>query len=341
MRPRDALQMQADLRTALLNPDWAHVTDWMLASMDVQRTYRDPLDSDLTDDAHRDTVLAYLEAREERGLPPMGAVFVERERRTLGLALTYVVAQHMEGLVRMAAADWPEDMEIEPDMLPSADGFLVFEKAWSTTDVRGNEIKVKAISWSSIPGGVLVNEYSSLLEPDEPTRRQRAGMTPEQWTILTRMGILHFHHTFQLKWYSTIQTWNTPEANLDLHPEVRDSAVGPAKAFMALLKLMQQEITDVRGQKMTAKRQQGWKRKRIPGEVSVITLRRKAMHSEAEHDAILRDFHWPVRGHWAWRWAGSEKLGTKHRKRIYIHPFLKGNLEAPLRVTKKVQVLAR
>src|SRR3954471_3754270 len=118
MRPRDALQMQADLRTALLNPDWADTTDWMLASMDVQRTYRDPLASDLHDDRHRQMVRAYVQAREDKGLPSLGQMFVERERRTLGLALTYVVAAHMEGLVRMAAADWPEDMQIEPDMLP-------------------------------------------------------------------------------------------------------------------------------------------------------------------------------------------------------------------------------
>lgn len=341
MRPRDALQMQTDLRTSLLNPDWVGVTDWMLASMDVQRTYRDPLANDLRDAPHQALVMAYLGARDEQGLPSLGKLFVERERRTLGLALTYIVAAHMEGLVRMAAADWPDEMLIEPDMLPSADGFLIFEKAWSTTDVRGNEIKVKAISWSSIPGGVLVNEFSSLLEPDEPTRRQRAEMGPEEWSRLSGMGILHFHHTFQLKWYSTIETWTTPDVSLELHPEIRDSSVGPAKAFMALLKLMQQEITDVRAHRQTAKRQQGWKRKHIPGEVSVITLRRKAMHSEAEHDAIVHDCHWPVRGHWAWRWAGSERLGTRHRKRVYIHPFLKGNLEAPLRVTKKIQVLTR
>jgi len=339
MRPRDALQMQADLRTALLNPDWADTTDWMLASMDVQRTYRDPLASDLHDDRHRQMVRAYVQAREDKGLPSLGQMFVERERRTLGLALTYVVAAHMEGLVRMAAADWPEDMQIEPDMLPSPDGFLVFEKAWSSLDVRGNEIKIKAISWSSIKGGVLVNEFSSLLEPDHPTLLMREGMNAEEWSHLTRMGILHFHHTFQLKWYSTVESFNAPD--LGDRPEIRDSAVGPAKAFLALLKLMQQEITDVHKPPQTAKRQQGWKRKHIPGEVTVITLRRKAMHSEAEHDAILHDCHWPVRGHWAWRWAGSEKLGTRHRKRVYIHPFLKGNLEAPLRETKKVQILTR
>lgn len=329
--------MQADLRAALMNRDWIDVLDWMLGSMDVQRTHTDPLAHNLGDERHQQMVRAYIESRKAAGLPGLGESYVTRERRTLGLALSYVVADHMEGLVRMAAADWPEDLLIEPDMLPSPDGFLVFDRSWSAIDVRGAEIKIKAMTWSNIPGGVLVNQYSSLLEPDDPTRQMKAGMTPEGWGALTRMGILHFHHQFKLKWNTTVAE---VEDRRDA-PAVRDSAVQPVKAFLALLKLMQQEITDVRPQIMTAKRQQVWQRKHIPGQICVITLRRKAMHSDAEHDAIVHDCHWPVRGHWAWRWAGSERLGTRHRKRVYIHPFLKGNLEAPLRETKKVHVLTR
>lgn len=339
MRPRDVLQMQADLRTSLLNPEWVTVLDWMLASMEVQARSLGRLtltgDADLMSKNHSDLVRRQLDMGNREG-----QWFIDRERRTLSLALAFLVTEHMHPLIRMAASDFPEDLPLEPDVLPSPDGFLVFDRAWESRDVRQSQILVKVITWRTEAsragkrGGVVVNEYSSHLEPDEISRKIRLT-NPETYAQNRRLGILQFHHTYFLPWGSTLAS-HVPEGTPDY---IRDAAVGPARALRTIWHFMQQEIADVRPEKMTAKRQALWQRKRIRGEVVTVTLRRRSMHSEHADEVQQRDFCWPVRGHWHGYWVGTGEDRRLVKK--YVHPFFKGNLDGPVRETKKVNVLAR
>lgn len=328
MRPREVLQMQADLRESMLHEDWRRVGEWMIGSMEVQRAYADPLADDLSSDLHAARVNRWIKAN-----PGTGQDFVDHQRRTLGLAEAYVVDEQMMGLVRMAAADYPEDMPTTPDMVPCPDGFLVFEKSWATTDVRGNEVKVKALTWATIPGGVLVTEYSSLTEPDDITRKMLSQ--PSVFPHLRALGNLHFHHQFKIRW-NALMADGLPAEWDDI---IRDSAVGPPKALLAVWHLMGQTYTDVQRARLTPKHRQGWRRKRIRGEVSVITLRRvKAEH--VEHTGQVQyDHRWPVRGHWHGYWYGTGE-GRALKKR-YVHPYLKGPENAPIRYTKHVTRLSR
>lgn len=84
-------------------------------------------------------------------------------------------------------------------------------------------------------------------------------------------------------------------------------------------------------------------RARVP-EVSVINLRRKQLVSDdeagrdQEHQAREWKHQWVVKGHWRSQPYGE---GRKLRRPVYIHPHIKGPVDAPLLDNKKVYRLSQ
>lgn len=337
MRPRDALQLKADLLQKMrTSPKWVTFTDKMLASMEAQRTINQ-VHNRLMDFSGGGVALS--EIYMGRGL---GQRFVDHQVITLGRGETYVVAEHMLPLIRMAAAVFPTDMTLEPEHCPSPDGFLVFEKPWVSTDVRGMSVKVHAITWSTARyGGIEVAEFSDIRDPDDLTLSLR---DPEQHppgtyqAALKALGPLHLHHGYTIRYGSTLDDIASSFDDLIL----REAAVTGPAVLRTIWHLMSQTLTNVGKPPIPPKVQKGFRRYRMNSDISVITLRREAINPEAVggvQQVFERNFRWRVRGHWHGYWCGSG-LERKLVKK-YVHPYFRGPEDAPIRLTRKVHVLTR
>lgn len=335
MRPREALQLQADLRHRLRTSQaWPSFADRMLASMEAQRTAAGGLLALGTGEANALTSV-FL----GRGV---GEAWVHEQSVTLSRGLTHIVAEHMNPLIRMAAADYPRDLEFRPEMVPCPDGVLFFEKSWESTDVRGQQVKVRAITWSTgrnIGGrpGVHVSEFTDLEDPDEITRTLiHKGLFK---AIRRDLGRLQLHHDFGIQYSRTLETVTQNFAD----PVLREIAVTGPAVILSLWHLMSQTLTSVTRAAMPPKIQKSYRKQKLLGEVNVITLRRTQLTPAAPGaggDALYqRDFRWPVRGHWHGYWCGSGE--DRRLVKRYVHPYLKGPEDAPIRISKQVLRLAR
>lgn len=84
------------------------------------------------------------------------------------------------------------------------------------------------------------------------------------------------------------------------------------------------------------------------GEVRVITLRTflnaaSRPDRNVSKEEVEWSHRWIVRGHWAWRHCAEENAdeGESCRKRVYIHPYVKGPEDKPLILKEKVYAVVR
>ena len=311
------------------NSMWVDFADHMIASMEAARTIGHV--TDLGSDG------ATALTRVFRGLGN-GQRWVDELLITLSRGRTYIVAEHMNPLIRMAAADYPRDVVFTPDMVPSPDGFMVFDRAWESVDVRGARGKIKVVTWSTgRGGGVHVNEFTSMLEPDDTTLRLKRER-PEVIQVMTRdLGPIQLHHSYTLP-YGTVlndlgQTYEDPL--------MRDAAAKGPAVLLTIWHLMGERLTDVTPARFAPKVQKGFRRLRLLGQVATITLRRVEMTQAGQDNAgqIFLNFRIPVRGHWHGYWYGS---GAERRLvKKYVHPYFRGPENAPIRITKHVTRLSR
>ena len=327
MHPEHALRMQADLLSELRSSDWAVYAENFAVSM---FTKNDPELSPTYEETGEWSGEAHNKYKGQ------GRHLLSSMSETLSRAETFVVDKRMNPLIRMAAADWPDEMVFEPHMVPSESGFLVFEQPWEMTDIHERTLSTKAIVWRVAGGRVAIWQFNSWAEPDWYTERARRNLDPDALRRIISMGDLGLHHMTFLPFGKTLADfarsgWTTHQ---------RDSATEPARAIAATWALMQQTIVSVDAHRMTPKRQQGWKKKKIPGKVSVITLRHRSQPKEfGEQTERVYEYRWVVRGHWRHQPYGTR--ANPEYKWIYIHPHLKGPEDAPLKETKKVNVLRR
>lgn len=323
LKAYDVLAMRADLTKRMIEPDWVLYMDAFLA--DVARK---------SGGGYRSVSIMNPETGEKLDVSSGGAWCLS-EYQALIQADSYLIGAHMNPLIRMAAADIPEDILLEEHMLPSKYGFLVFEEPWATIDVSGRHLLTRAVTWQYIEdqhgkSGVQVTEYSAFSDNDEVTRQIREiALSQTKFKNYTEViGDLQVQHLMPLKFGTSILLGTDPDWNDD---QIR-AAVGPVRAMLALWMLMQQRVTETVVPVLTPRSAARWTRKRVKPAVNVINLRRRRIvsHSADETGSAGRrewSGRWMVRGHWR-----QQPYGPKRQDRhwVYIHPFLKGPDDKPL-----------
>jgi hypothetical protein len=327
VRPMAALQMQGDLGAKIRgNSMWEVFANSMLSSMEAARTIGRTVDLGAAG------AVALTSMYKE--LNP-GKRWVEEMLITLSRGRTYIVAEHMNPLIRMAAADYPRDIVFTPDMVPAPDGFMVFDRPWESRDVRGVQGRVKVITWSTgRGGGVHVNEFTSILEPDEITMKMDRGVLR---AMTKDLGPIQLHHSYELQYGSTLSGLGRSYADVLM----REAAASGPAVLLTIWHLMGEKLTDVTPAKFAPKVQKGIRRMRMLGQVATITLRRVEMTEagQANADRLFLNFRIPVRGHWHGYWMGTG--GERRLVKKYVHPYFRGPEDAPIRITKHVTRLSR
>jgi hypothetical protein len=288
--------------------------------------------------------------------------------RHMRMTLAYYVDPRMTALVTAAAETMPNET-LRPEDLPSSHGFLLLPAGLSEVDLRGQLMVHNVVCWFQYGNGVDLWFMSNKFEErDMLNQRHRRyfgekdfatfpTLAPAVYTrieygegvpmSLSGTKVLPPEITEAMQVMSDPKTGSLafawPEGYdmnewIGEHMEVSPSAV--VIWIIAMWRLMQQTITDVRTEAVDRPlRKAARKRNMKSDEVSVIALRkRKYIDGEGESN-IEWSHRWLVRGHW--RKQPCKTNGEPDTRVIWIHPHIKGPEDKPLLVRDRVYSLER
>lgn len=273
-------------------------------------------------------------------------------QRHIRAAHAYRVTADMSALVQHGAALLDEDDLLDTNLAPTQAGFVGFEKPLPVHDVHGATMLIHWMSWGpaitrSGGSGMVVWMFNDLLrEPDEialstetddPTEYARLRELCGRWAPVATSPVMNGRSV------------GPPEvaADPDRYPDLVPSS-NPVRYVHALWLLLNQTVTTTREEDLDRPSRRRAQRRQLHPAVTVIALRREDISTRHhDDDHIDRDFKWLVRGHWRWQACGPGYPGAVEmeqkgwRSRIWINGYVKGDPEAPLRVTEKVYDLRR
>lgn len=282
-------------------------------------------------------------ARLTRGLPYMDPYDrTEHEERWLAESPTYLVTPDMMTLAVHAAASM-EDQALREQDTPAKAGLCIFAEPELLVDRYGKQISFAAFSWAPVQGstrqgksvrGLLVtyygdrddlrDDYNTICPP--PGGSPRLVMVHERFEAFNEAPFVDESCTSgDLRDASARMSWQLP---------------------LCLWSLMGQTIarsSAERPDRPTRRRLQKAKSVVAENSVTVVYLRRTSEEQGASEppDGAERaawTHRWVVSGHWKQQAYGKGRL---ERKRIWVAPFVKGPVDAPLVPKSKVHVLAR
>lgn len=329
MRPKDMLDLRADLATKLSSP-----------------AYRQGMAGIIQNGT---SISDFQEAMR----------IVDWSPRTSKTAENFFVIPEMSDLVQYSSSVLDSSDKADVTLAPSSSGFAYFEKALRLIDIREKEVLVHGILWDTAIDGSLVvhmwnDEYN---EPDDAATsraKEDVEMPPgfsisgKKWEEWLRV---------QGRWgYAGIVLYvdGTPIGNerLEVSEELArqyediegltpESFSNPHRLVHAFWLLLSQTLVarDIeRGDRKFARRM---KSMGVPNEVTVITFRRT--HYDPKMDGIAKiewNHRWLVRGHWRWQKYKNDE-GEWDQKRIWINPHIKGPDDKPLVITHKINAFVR
>jgi len=270
----------------------------------------------------------------------------------------YRVSPEMAAVTIHAARGLDEDDKVDRSLAPTPCGIVRFDHPLPAIDARGVHQKVHWITWG--PGvvvrknafgqdveepSVVVTAWNDTADPDEVSERLLNSDDPKQREA---------YRSIMGRW-SMVGMTTMPHgrslgpSEIDPEAQYAESIISAGdtpiaytnvmRYLHALWLLLDQTITDVRPEHLrTSVAKKAWK-KNLPGRVTVIQLRRTANEGKTAGESSVDWSHrWLVRGHWRWQACGP---GNAERKRIWIHPFVKGPEDKPLVVNPKVYDMRR
>lgn len=262
-----------------------------------------------------------------------GEAWCLAEYQAILMSEAYLIASQMNPLIRLAAADVPDDLTFERHMVPSSNGFLVFEDPWETIDVSGRSLLTRVVVWQVMEDqfgtqGIQVSEYTAMSDNDDISQILKERSPNEAKNMVALLGDLQIQHLMPMRFGTSLAVGVDP----DWSDVQKNAAVGPVKAIIALWLLMQQRITETVVPSMSPRSERRWERKRVKPAVNVINLRHRRIVSEtaSQHESGGgREWsgRWMVRGHWRNQPFGP---GRQERHWLYIHPYLKGPDDKPI-----------
>jgi hypothetical protein len=260
--------------------------------------------------------------------PGDGATMQAYERIRLTEADLYFISSEMTELAVSAGSSLP-DFNIEPEDMPSRNGFMVFGSPLSV-DIRapffkpGRTAGISAITWSVMPHGQALWLSFYAARPDVMAALP-ADMARD---LVAGQRMIYMFGT---------------EAACELRMGDREVTTAPhvdlaLRAMRSSWLLMQQPLANCSAIDPNRASQKRLRRAgHEPAPVRVIELRR-SKNSGGSGDGD-REYHhqWIVRGHWRQQWHPKRQL---HRP-VWIAPHIKGPEGAPLIGGEKVYALKR
>lgn len=311
----------------------------------------------------------------------LAAGLTEGLAQQVRLADVYRVTEDMCDLLRYAADGLDDTDRIDRTLRPTPWGLVRFEKALPMKDIRGKTMLIHWATW----GPAAVSEHEAVFvtfwndpgtEPDEIwlDMEERLAGNPERlagtrsmigrWAtvgaeMLTdgqRLGpkVVRISEEERAAREQAATEFGQayPEAAdfVGDDPILDDGSFTNVHRYMhALWLLLGQTITDVREEHVKSSTRKRLGRMRIPGKVSVVTLRkRKGAPSKGESNVIWQH-KFVVRGHWAWRVCGPDHPLAQAAPvkggigcRLWINPYWKNaDTDLPVVQSTKVYQLSR
>lgn len=333
--PRDAMIAHETLRASLTRPTYAeYLQEW---SEDVYRKKSGPL----------------IVGPDKK---PNGRAMAEDQVRLLARAETYYVSADMGEVAVMASLGLDQLDQFSHDLWPTDDGFLLFQRALVHKDVWGKSVTTKAVTWerksAQNHAGTLFTTYADMDDPRDDFGNHMDR--PARDHIASLMGRLQ---TSEVRWYADGERVGPamvkPRADYEkfADPELGYTLVqecaNEGRTFLALLMLLNQTVVVKTKHDLRPASPKRARKMRIPGQVTVITLRHAAAQKQEGETHVEWQYRWLVRGHWRSQAVGpdypfaQEVEPGRWRARIYIAPFIKGPEDKPLVITKKIYSLTR
>ena len=264
-------------------------------------------------------------------------------RDNVRAAFTYKVTEDMVALLLHAAALLDESDLFDLDLAPTHSGLVHFDQPIPVLVGSGKHQLVHWLLWGPFASGGLLVWFNDHREPDEPARQvDEDPRSSDHRTIVGRWNCIAVQKAQVDDVLGAPELVTSEEAIEELRAEGHDPpghATNRARIVQALWLLLGQTVTTTTKEPVERATRRRAERIEVEPVVSVIRLRRPdhIPHADGESD-VEWSRRWLVRGHWRWQPCGPRR---SERKRIWVHPYVKGPEDAPLVITKKIYVLER
>ena len=285
---------------------------------------------------------------------------VEVEKRGLAEAKLFWVPPEETAVLTEAAKDLPENLTLDPEMMPSASGFVVFGGDWFGTDaVTGTTTKfpVRAYRWGPVAlpidyddrgfgvegseavEGVAISAYSYTVDIDSIADPEIERVEQEKLEAkLTSIYGRHFKRSPETHayWMPLGRTDWQFDQHWQEHPIFNTSSVPYSslvedRCIMTALWALMAACSPVDIQPDRAARRRAERKGRTAPSVRVVTWRGPRGQSVAVPGSLDSESHihvrYHVRGHWRNARVGPGRTG---RRWVYIPPHWRGPDDAPL-----------
>lgn len=225
---------------------------------------------------------------------------------------TYWVKSDMAEVARVAGQSLFY-LKLNREVLPSPDGFLVYEEV--VAPETSTAVAIQGVLWYS-SGSIIV---ICLLTP---------SATPVGMPLFPADNV-------------SGGAWS-PEGDIELRfdPNAAEEVGALFRTILATWMLMSQTLTTSERTYADRSEQRRCQRAGIPSDISVVKLRRRAAESDHEplHQPVDWSHRWIVSGHWANLAVGR---GRSERRLTWISPHVKGPEDKPLVVKDRVNAWIR
>lgn len=229
--------------------------------------------------------------------------------------------------------------------LPAPISFALMPRSMIVTDVDGNEIAFRAISWipagsgdvkwseEYAPDGVWYTLWSSIKDWDDFNRHIMDAPERESWEALGNWSILFSGYLpfGMLEDYQAMVARN-PDMEQEIHLRRRTWLL-----LQSFWRLSRQIVPTKEPLPRALRRDR--KRHYRTEDVTIITLRRQRHPNDFEHEPGEVDWKWQwvVRGHWRNQYYSTlgEVGDPQAYRQIWIMPFMKGPEDAPIKPVKR------
>jgi hypothetical protein len=254
---------------------------------------------------------------------------------------TYFVTADMVAVAKAAGQTLPL-ASLGRTVLPSDNGFMIFDAPITTADFDDGAQRVVGITWEHEPaslGHQMPEDYPASIRctcPEEDMAEDcpYVGVFGEGVNVYPLM--LHEGQLLSLGQHH----WEFGDDDRDeLIVTVNDAVpLGSDKPILATWVLMQQSIVQSEQTRPDRHQRRMCARASIPAELVIVRLRRVDQpERDTDGEAVPWSHRWLVNGHWRRQFYPSDRSNRP----LWISPHVKGPQDKPLVVKEKVTAWVR
>lgn len=299
--------------------------------------------------------------------------------RNLGMAHLYRVTPDMVDLLLHAASTLDESDTFDRELQPTSHGLVHFAKPIPVRDLRGDVMLAHWMLWGPIRLGYTEEDTFSgkprqieqqvtlmtwwndgYLQPDVVWERLVDALVEDEVQAAAlggRLGVENWVRKIigRWNWIGADYAHDGTPVGAAVRPVPQDALdherelLGPdtplatettnlTRVAHTLWLMLNQTVTAAHDEPVERHAVKRAERARIDPRVTVVQLRRERVAGQTESQAREWRGHWIVRGFWRWQAYGPRRT---ERRRIWIAPFVKGDLSKPLIGGEKLYSLER